>query len=128
MPTDLDTLAALAREADPMTHVTIPTAALTELRAQVEKAEADAAHWMAVADPNLVSWTKQSVRAWGHELTRESLTELLAAADECADGTTQMVWDKFGRMVPYPDRAADAERALTPVRRLRAAVARVRGE
>ena len=55
------------------------------------------------------------------------LAELIAAAEECADSTTQMVWDKFGRMVPYPDRATDAERALTPVRRLRAAVARVRG-
>lgn len=57
-----------------------------------------------------------------------ALTELLAAAEECVDDTTKMVRGRFGKMVPYPDLAADAERALAPVRRLRAAVARVRGE
>lgn len=128
MPTDLSALAALAREADPMTHVTIPTAALTELRARVEKAEADAAQWKAVADLNLVSWTKQSVRAWGHELTRESLTELLAAAEECADRAERNArakcWASTGATI-YQQAFADD---MAPVDRLRAAVARVRGE
>ena len=96
-----------------MTHVTIPTASLTELRARVEKAEADAAHWMAVADLNLVSWTKQSVRAWGHDLTRESLTGLLAAAEECGRDLELYV---------------QSRRDMAPVDRLRAAVARGRGE
>ena len=64
---------------DPMTHVTIPTAALTEL---------------------------------------------LAAADECAEDLDGHISDRW----PYADRSPAPPIIRQTVRRLRAAVARVRGE
>jgi hypothetical protein len=75
---------------------------------------------MVTIDP--ATWTNQTLHIWGHDLTRESLTELLAAAEECAgdlETTIAMVDANMG---------ADVDSDMAPVRRLRAAVARVRGE
>ena len=68
---------------DPMTHVTIPTAALTEL---------------------------------------------IAAAEECADDLELYVQAEYSTRHRHPDEMRRYERDMAPVRRLRAAVARVRGK
>ena len=73
------------------------------------------------------TWTNETLHIWGHDLTRESLAELIAAAEECAGlaetGVERKYWATlWGRDDP------GYKRDMAPVRRLRAAVARVRGE
>lgn len=68
---------------DPMTHVTIPTAALTEL---------------------------------------------LAAAEECAGAIDHSQLAQPSNVIPYPTRASEMERVRAAIIRVCAAVARVRGE
>jgi hypothetical protein len=55
------------------------------------------------------------------------LTELLAAAEECA-GKLEASMGEAPDRVAYPHYHRSYERDMAPVRRLRAAVARVRGE
>lgn len=74
------------------------------------------------------TWTNETLHIWGLDLTRESLTELLAAAEECADRAERNArakcWASTGATI-YQQAFADD---MAPVDRLRAAVARVRGE
>lgn len=53
-----------------------------------------------------------------------ALTELLAAAEECAEDLDGQISDRW----PYADRSPEPPIIRQTVRRLRAAVARVRGE
>lgn len=77
-------------------------------------------------DPS--AWTNQTLHIWGHDLTRESLTELLAAANECAEDLATAMDHEYADRDTYPSYYRKYERDMAPVRRLRAAVARVRGE
>jgi hypothetical protein len=57
-----------------------------------------------------------------------ALTELLAAATECADDLASMIGPEYIERDVYPHMMQQYQDAIAPVRRLRAAVARVRGE
>lgn len=57
-----------------------------------------------------------------------ALTELLAAAEECAGDLATALDHEYADRDTYPSYYRKYERDMAPVRRLRAAVARVRGE
>ena len=79
-------------------------------------------------DPS--TWSNQTFYIWGYQLTRESLTELFIAIEECAGNLASHVEAKY----PATDRSIYLseqhryERDMTPVHRLRSAVAQVRGK
>lgn len=60
-------------------------------------------------------------------LSEATLAELIAAAEECA-GKLEASMGEAPDRVAYPHYHRSYERDLAPVRRLRAAVERVRGE
>jgi hypothetical protein len=83
-----------------------------------------------------LTWADVAMVMAGHDIATgpaaitiptAAFTELIAAAEECA-GAIETRLGHAPDPVAYPHYSRCHERALAPVRRLRVAVARVRGE